>query len=140
MLLALWKPYVMFPFNSLVLFPQLSLLWRCHLWYSCLCSLGCLFCGDVIYGIVVIYLTTCTTVGIVDGSILPLITFCAFKSMLSCSLFTPELEVPPSSTLFFLLRTLLGKSVTTFFLFFSVVYISSLVFLTLANGFYGLSF
>jgi hypothetical protein len=60
--------------------------------------------------------------------------------MLSCSLFIPELEALPSSTLFFLLRKLLGEFITTFFLFFSVVYISSLVFLTLADGFYGLSF
>jgi hypothetical protein len=46
------------------------------------------------------------------------------------SLFTFELEVPPSSTLFFFLKTLLGKSVAAFFVFFSVVYISSLVILT----------
>jgi hypothetical protein len=29
---------------------------------------------------------------------LPLIIFCGLTSMLSCSLFTPELEVPPSPT------------------------------------------
>ncbi len=33
MFLTLLKPYVMFPFDSLALFPQLSLLWRCRLWY-----------------------------------------------------------------------------------------------------------
>jgi hypothetical protein len=45
MFFTLLKPYVMFPFNSLVLLPQLSLLrqcqlwcllplrWRCQLWY-----------------------------------------------------------------------------------------------------------
>ncbi len=48
--------------------------------------------------------------------------------MLSCSLFILELEVPPSSTLFFLLKTLLGKYVIVFFLFSNVVCISSLVF------------
>jgi hypothetical protein len=59
--------------------------------------------------------------------------------MLYCSLFIPELEAFPSSTLFFLLRALLGEFTTTFFLFSSVVYISSLVLLTSAGGFYGLS-
>jgi hypothetical protein len=32
MFLTLWKPYVMFPLNSLALFPHLFLLWQCHLW------------------------------------------------------------------------------------------------------------
>jgi hypothetical protein len=49
-------------------------------------------------------------------------------------------RVPPSSTLLFFLRTLLKEFATTFFLFSSVVYISSLVFLTLVDGFYGFSF
>jgi hypothetical protein len=35
--------------------------------------------------------------------------------VLSCTLFTPKLEAPPSSTLFFLLRELLGESATTLF-------------------------
>jgi hypothetical protein len=70
----------------------------------------------------------------------PFIIFCAFESMLSFSLFTPKLEAPPSSTLFFLLRTFFGEFVATFFLFFSVIYISSLILLTLVSGFYGLSF
>jgi hypothetical protein len=48
--------------------------------------------------------------------------------MLSYSLFTLELEAPPSSTLFFLLRTLLGEFVVAFFLFSNFIYISSLVF------------
>jgi hypothetical protein len=60
--------------------------------------------------------------------------------MLPCSLFTLEPEAPPPSILFFLLRALLGEYATTFFLFSSVVYISSLVLLTLASGFCGLSF
>jgi hypothetical protein len=47
--------------------------------------------------------------------------------VLSCSFFTPELEVPPSSILLFLLRAFRGDFVATFFLFLSVVYISSLV-------------
>jgi hypothetical protein len=42
--------------------------------------------------------------------------------------------------LLFLLKALLGESTTTFFMFSSVIYISSLVLLTLAGGFYGLSF
>jgi hypothetical protein len=71
---------------------------------------------------------------------MPFIIFYALKSMLSCSFFTLEPEVPPSSTLFFLLRTLLGKFAIAFFLFSSDVYISSLVLLTLAHGFFGLSF
>jgi hypothetical protein len=50
--------------------------------------------------------------------------------VLSCSFFTFEPKAPPSSTLFFLLRTLLGEFVAAFFLLFSVVYISSLVLLT----------
>ncbi len=101
---------------------------------SCLRSLGCLSYGDVICGIAVVCLTTSTTisttlsiVGIIDGSNLPFIIFDAFKSMLSCSLFNLKLKALPSSTLFFLLRALLRKSIATFFLFSSVVYISSLV-------------
>jgi hypothetical protein len=60
--------------------------------------------------------------------------------MLSYSLFTPKHKALPSSTLFFFLKTLLGKYVAAFFLFSNVVYISPLVLLTLASGFYGLSF
>jgi hypothetical protein len=78
-------------------------------------------------------------VGIVNGSTLPLIIFYALKFVRSCSLFTPKLEVLPSSILFFLLRALLGESTTTFFFFSSVVYISYLVLLTLVGGFCGLS-
>jgi hypothetical protein len=54
--------------------------------------------------------------------------------------FILEPETPPSSTLFFFLKALHGKSIVAFFLFSSVVCISLLVLLTLANGFYGLSF
>jgi hypothetical protein len=53
----------------------------------------------------------------------------------SCSFFTPEPKALPSSTLFFLLRTLLGESATTFFLFFSALYVSSLVFFNLGRWF-----
>jgi hypothetical protein len=55
------------------------------------------------------------------------------------SLFTPKPKAPPS-TMFFLLKALLEKFATTLFLFFSVDYISCLVLLTLADGFFGLSF
>ncbi len=103
-------------------------------------SLGYLSYGDVIYGIAIVYLTALTIVGIVDGSTLPFIIFCALKSMLSCSLFTPNLEAHPSSTLFLLLKTLFGKFVVDFFLFSNAFSIPSLVLLTLVNGFYGLSF
>jgi len=60
--------------------------------------------------------------------------------MFSCFLFTHEPKAPPSSTLFFLLGAPIGEFVAAFFLFSSAVYISSLVFKTLANGFYGFSF
>jgi hypothetical protein len=60
--------------------------------------------------------------------------------VLSYSLFTFEPKAPPSSILFFLLKALLGEYATIFFLFSNVLRIFSLVFLTLASGFYGLSF
>ncbi len=107
---------------------------------SCLCSFNCFSCGNVICSIVVVCLTAYTTVGITDGSILPLIIFCAFKSMLSYSFFTLEREAPPSSSLFFLLIALFGESAAVFFILSSVFCISSLVLLTLAGVFYGLSF
>jgi hypothetical protein len=98
-------------------------------------------------GTAVVYLIVCTIVGIalsivgtIDGSTLPLIIFYALKSMPSCSIFTLELEALSSSTIFFFLKTLLREYAATFFLFSSVVYFSSLVLLTLASGFYGLSF
>jgi len=89
--------------------------------------------------LLLVYLIARTIVGIINGSTFPLIIFCALKFIFSCSLFTPKLEALPS-TLFFLLGALLGKIATTFFLFFNVVYISSLVLKTLANAFCGLSF
>ncbi len=58
----------------------------------------------------------------------------------SYSLFTPEPKAPPSSTLFFFLKTFLGKFVAKFFLFSNVVCISSLVLLTLVGGLCGFSF
>jgi hypothetical protein len=42
--------------------------------------------------------------------------------------------------MFFLLITFFGKSVITFFLFSNAIYIFSLIFKTLANGFCGFSF
>ncbi len=88
---------------------------------SCPWSLDCFSCGDVIYGIDIDCLTTrtigdsaLTIVGITNGSTLPFIIFCAFKFVFSCSFFTPKLEAPPSSTLFFLLRTLFGECAATF--------------------------
>jgi uncharacterized membrane protein YwzB len=61
--------------------------------------------------------TTLTIVGTAYGSTLPLIIFCALKSMLSYSLFIPKPEVPPSSTMIFFLRALLGEFVATFLYF-----------------------
>jgi hypothetical protein len=98
-------------------------------------------------GIVAIFLTAYTIVGTgltiigtANGSTLPLIIFCALKFVLSCSLCTFKPKALPSSTLFFLLKTLIGESVIAFFMFSNVVYISSLVFKTLVSGFYGFSF
>jgi len=84
--------------------------------------------------------TIYVNVGIVDGATLPLITFCALASTLSYSHLIFDPKVPPSSTLFFLLRALLGDYAATFFLFSSVIYISSLVLFTLVNGFCGFFF
>ncbi len=83
---------------------------------SCLCSLSFVFCGIVIYGIFEVHLptytivgTAFTTIGIANGFTPPFIIFCALKSLLSCSFFTPQFKAPPSLILFFLLRTLLGE-------------------------------
>jgi hypothetical protein len=81
-----------------------------------------------------------TIVSTVNGSTLPLIIFCAFKFVLYYSFVTLEPKVPPSSTLFFFLRTFLGESTVAFFLFSNAIYISSLVLLALVGGFCGLSF
>ncbi len=112
-------------------------LMSCSLLTSSFYSLNCFSCGDVIYGIAKVYLTAYTTistiitiVSITDGSTLPLIIFYALKSILSYSIFILEPKAPPSSTLFFLLRALLGESMAAFFLFFSVIW----------DGFCGLSF
>jgi hypothetical protein len=107
---------------------------------SCFCSLSYLSWGDVIWGTIAVYLTTYTTVGTTNGSTLLFIIFYALKFMLSCSLFTLEPQALLSSTLFFVLRALLGKFVADFFLFSSVIYISSLVLLTMVGGFFGFSF
>jgi hypothetical protein len=91
---------------------------------SCFYSLGCLSCGHVICGTTIICLIAYTIVGtaltivdIANGSTLPLIILSTFKFVLSYSLFTLELEAPPSLTLFFFLRAFLGEFGTTFFLF-----------------------
>jgi hypothetical protein len=73
-------------------------------------------------------------------SLYPSSFFVPSNLFLFFSLFTPKPKAPPSSTLFFLLKALLGESTASFFLFSSVIYISFLVFLTLAGGFCGLSF
>jgi hypothetical protein len=136
----------MFLLNSSTLFIQLSLMWWCHMWYLLPLLLGCLSCGDVICGTIVVYLFSCTTIGttftIVGTTMFhsALHHFLCLEYVLSCSFFTIELEVPLSSTLFFLLKTLLGKSTIVFFLFFNVVYTSFLVLLTLVGGLCGLSF
>ncbi len=98
------------------------------------CSLSYLSCGDVICGTSEVCLTTCITIGTINHSTLPLTIFCALTFVVSCPLFTHEPEAPPSN-LFFFLKALLGESVIAFFLFSSVVYISSLVLLTLVGGF-----
>jgi len=113
---------------------------------SCLYSLDHVSCGIIICGISsvcpIAYTTigiAITTIGIANGSTLPLIIFCALRYVFSYSLFILELEVPPSSTLFFLLRSLFGESIVAFFLFSNVVSISSLVLLTLVGSFCGFS-
>jgi hypothetical protein len=100
----------------------------------CFCSFSYSSCGDVIYGTFVVYLATCTTIGIahtivgtINGSTLPLMIFCVFAFMFSYSLFTPEHETFPSSTILFLLKAFLAEFVAAFFLFSIVVYIFSLV-------------
>jgi len=117
------------------------------MWYSCLYSVGYLSYEDVIFSTIAVCLiayTTCgiafTTIGTTDGSTLFFIIFCALKYVLPCSFFTFELEAPFSSILFFLSKALIGKSIVAFFLLSNVVYISSLVLLTLAGGLRGLSF
>jgi len=114
---------------------------------SCLCSFSCVSCGIIICGVSTVYQAAYTIVGIAlttvssaNGSTLPLIIFFAFISILSYFLFNPKLEAPPSSTLFFLLKTLLREFNVAFFLFSNVDYISSLVLLTLVGGLCEFSF
>jgi hypothetical protein len=83
-----------------------------------------LSCGVVIFGTFEVCLvaytivgTTLTIVGNVDGSILPLIIFCALTFVLSCSLYILEHEAPPSSTMFFLLQTFLESLLQPSFYF-----------------------
>ncbi len=110
-------------------------------------SFSCLSYGDVIRGTSVICLATYTTGGItctnvdnVNGATLPFIIFYVHASMLSCSFLTFDPEAPPSSTLFFLLRTLFGDSVVAFLLLSNATSKFFLVLLTLACGFCGFSF
>jgi len=112
----------------------------CSFLTSCLCSFSYLSCGDVICATFAVYLVACTTNGIVDGSGLPLIIFCALGFELSCSFFTLKPKTSPSSTLFFLLWTFFSEFIIAFFLFSNVVYISSLILLILVSGFYGFFF
>ncbi len=107
----------------------------CSLLIFCLCSLIYFSCGNDICGISAF----CLPIGIANGAILPFIIFLAITSMFSYSFLTPDLEAPPSSILFFLLRTL-GDFAAIFFLFSNVAYMSSLVLLTLVHGFCGLFF
>jgi hypothetical protein len=76
------------------------------------------------------------TIGVVNGSTLPFIIFVPYIYALMFTLYS----CPLSLALFFLLKTLLRESVVAFFLFSNVVYISSLVLLTLADGFCAFSF
>jgi len=79
--------------------------------------------GNVICGTFIVCLATYTIVSITNGAILPLITFYALAFLLFYSLLTPKPEAPPSLALFFFLKSIFRNS--TFFLFFSVVCISS---------------
>jgi hypothetical protein len=90
----------------------------------CLYSLSYFSYEDVICGTSKVCLVACTIVGIVNATTFPLIIFCAHASMLSCSFLALNPKAPPSSALFFLLRSFLGNFVVAFFLFSSVVYIS----------------
>jgi len=106
----------------------------------CLCSLIRLSCEDNIYDASALCLLACTNVGITNGATLPFIILWPLASVLSYSFLAPNPKVPPSSTLPFLFRTLLGNFATTFLMFSNATCISSLVLLTLVYGFYRLSF
>ncbi len=130
----------------------------CSLLTSWFYSLNCFFCEDAFYctlglnylnyvsygvgicGIYAVCLAACATISTIDGSTLAFIIFYALRFVLSCSLFTLELEAPPSSILLFFLRALLGEFIVVFFLFSNVVCISSLVLKTLVGGFCGFYF
>jgi len=122
MLLDLWNPSIMLSLNPLPLFPHLSFLWRWHLWYLYILPTYFYQCWHCKW---------CRS---------PPIIFWALAFVLFCFFLTLDLEVPPSSAKFFLLRTLLGNFVAAFLLFSNVAYISFVVFLTLACGFFGFSF
>jgi hypothetical protein len=84
------------------------------------CSLSFISCGNDIYGIFAFYLLAYTNVGIVDGAILPFIIFYALTFVLSYFFLILEPEAPPSSTLLFLMKTVLRDFVVVFLLFFNV--------------------
>ncbi len=98
----------------------------CSLFTFCLCSFICLSCGNDIYGILTLCLLACTNVGTTDGATLPLIIFWALASMFSYFFFILDHEAPPSSIMFFLLKTFLGDFVVVFLMFSNVVCISML--------------
>ncbi len=113
---------IMLPLDLLPLFPNLSFLWRWYLWYLCILP-PCLYhcwhykrCHHPPH----------------------LFWTCAFVP--SYFFLTHDPKAPPSSALFFFLKTLLGDCIITFLIFSNATYISSLVLLTLACGFYGFSF
>ncbi len=140
MFFTFWKPYVMFLLNFLPLLHQLSLMWRCHLWYllPLFPQMFFLWSCDLWYFCSLFWcLYNCWHFKWFHST--PII-FCALTFVLSCSLFTFKLEAPPSSTLFFLLRAFLREFIIAFFLFSSVICITFLVFKTLANGLCGFSF
>ncbi len=121
-------------------FATSGILVSCSLLTLCLCSFSYLSYGHDTCGTFALYLPTCTSVGTTDGAILPLVIFWTCVSVPSCYFLIVDLEAPPSSTFFFLLRAFFEHSVTTLFLFSNVLCISSLVILTLAYGFCGFSF
>ncbi len=117
--------------------------------FGILVSVSFIFClfffiyfsyGIDICGASTFCLLTCTNVGIIDGALFPLIILWALAYVISYSFLAFDHEVPPSSTLLFLFKTLLRDFAITFLLFSNVTCISSLVLLTLVCGFYGLVF
>jgi hypothetical protein len=134
MILTLWKPCVMFPLNFLALLIQLSLLWKCHMWYllPLLLRLSLLWRCHLWY---LYSLFSC----LYNCWHYPYLCWhykwfhFAFHHFLCPYIYAlmfpliPKREAPPSSTMFFFLKTFFGEFVVAFFLFFNASYISSLV-------------